>query len=66
MLPPAIQQAATDQLQRIKTVELSARFQKMYIRTKAYIYIYASRANFEFKKQLRVFLMCPRFKKNQP
>jgi histone-lysine N-methyltransferase SETMAR len=57
-----IQKAVTDELKKVKKEEFLAAFQKLYNRVKACIY--ANGAHFEFKKKLRVFLMCLRCLKN--
>ena len=46
---------------KVQKKEFSAAFQKLYDRAKACIY--ANGAYFEFKKKVRVFLMCLRFLK---
>jgi hypothetical protein len=53
-----IQEAVTDELKKVQKEELSAAFQKLYDRAKAFIY--AIGAYFEFKKKVCVFLMCLR------
>jgi len=58
-----IQEAVTDELQKVQKEDFSAAFQKLYDRAKAFIF--ASGAYFELKKGI-VFLMCLRFLKNQP
>jgi len=56
-----IQEAVTDELQKVQTEVFSAVFQKLYDRAKACIY--ANGAYFELKRKVRVFLTCLRFLK---
>ena len=52
-----IQEAITDELKKVQKEEFSAAFQKLYDRAKGCIY--ASGADFEFKKKkVFAFLMC--------
>ena len=45
------QEGVTDELKMVQEEEFSAAFQKLYDRAKAYIYIHANGAYFEFKKK---------------
>jgi len=42
-----IEEAVTDELRKVQKDKFSAAFQKLYDRTKAYMYIYANGAYFE-------------------
>jgi len=56
-----IQEAVTDELQKVQTEVFSAAFQKLYDSAKACIY--ANGAHFELIRKVRVFLTCLRFLK---
>jgi hypothetical protein len=45
-----IQEAVTDELNKVQKKELSVTFQKVYGRANTYIYLYANKAYFELKK----------------
>jgi hypothetical protein len=59
-----IQEAVTDELNKVRKEEFSATFQKLYDHAKACIYVNGS--YFECKKKLCDFLACLRFKKIDP